>query len=514
MTDNLPIKRYKRLFQMVYFSIWILATGWVSAEVSLPNVISDNMVLQQGATVSVWGWGDPGEKVTVTFNDAKSSATTGKDCAWRVDLGPLKPGGPFEMVIKGRNVIKIQNVLVGEVWFCSGQSNMAMAVNGCRDYKKEKSAAKYPEIRMFTTKKATKPQPQNKASGSWAVCDPETVGNFSGTAYFFGRAIHNKLKVPVGLIHSSWGGTPAQAWTPEKTLATDPALKTFWDGWQQALKDYPQEREKYQRQLAAWQKEVDLTKAAGKTPPRKPRGPLGPGSSGAPGGLFNAMVVPFTPYRIRGVIWYQGEANAGQGKLYEPLFSRMIQDWRKAWGQGDFPFLFVQLPNHRVRVDLPVQETSNWALLRESQFRTLGLPNTGMAITIDIGEADNIHPKNKQDVGYRLALLALGKIYGEKIEFSGPLYDRMTVESSKIRISFQHTDGGLTAKGGTLKGFAVAGKDGAWYPADAVIEGNTVVVSNPKITKPTRVRYGWADNPDVNLYNGAGLPAAPFRTDR
>jgi sialate O-acetylesterase len=439
------------------------------ADVKPNPLFSDGAVLQRGQTVPVWGTADDGEQVTVELNSQKLT-TTAKDGKWRVDLKSLEAGGPYTMKISGKNTIEIKDLLVGEVWVCSGQSNMEWKLSQIDREKVEQAKADFPKIRMFTVKKTTAVTPQSDCTGSWNVCSPTTVGNFSAVGYFFARDLYEKIGVPVGMVHSSWGGTPAQAWT---------SLEGF--------KDYPE-----------LQEYVNAANGAIANPPAKPVG------SGFPTSLYNGMIAPIVPYSMKGVIWYQGESNAGKAKQYQTLFPAMIADWRDKWKQGDFPFFYVQIAPFKGQ---PPE-------IREAQLLTLGkVKNTAMAVTTDVGDANDIHPKNKQPVGQRLALAARAVVYGEKIEYSGPLYDSMKVSGASIELSFKHVGGGLEAKDGELKGFTIAGEDKKFVPAKAVIQGDKVVVSAEGVTSPKAARYGWLNIPDVNLYNKEGLPASPFRTD-
>jgi sialate O-acetylesterase len=419
--------------------------------------------------------------------------------------------------VRGKNTIEIADVLAGEVWLCSGQSNMAMSVAGSANFPEEKAAANFPQIRMFTVARTPSETPQDRCEGTWQVCSPETVGSFSATAYFFGRKLHRELGVPVGLVNSSWGGTPVQAWTCVEVQKALPELTPMLDDWQKRIADYDPEaaQKNYEKQLAAWPDKVKKAKEAGRRPPRRPRAPVDPKlSQHRPGNLYNGMIAPLVPYAIRGAIWYQGESNAGgtAAHLYGLQLTSMIKNWRRVWAQGDFPFQWVQLPNFRAPPQQPV-ETSGWVTVQEQMLKSLALCNTGMAVTIDVGEADDIHPKNKQDVGKRLAIWALGTTYGQDIVYCGPLFECHRKQDGKIVIQFDHVGDGLMFKGEKLRGFAIAGEDQQFVFADAEIVDDTVVVSSPKVEDPVAVRYGWASNPDCNLFNKAGLPASPFRTD-
>jgi len=502
--------------------VLILLLG-VSAEakIKLPAVISDHMVLQQEANVNLWGWAEPGEKIAAKFGDKSAETVTGPDKKWRVRLGTLKAGTTGDLTISGTDSITIKDVLVGEVWVASGQSNMEMVVKSSANPNEEIAAADYPKIRMFTVTKANSLTPKEDCEGTWQVCSQATAGAFSAVGYFFARELHKKLNVPVGVIHTSWGGTPAEYWTPAAVIEREPAFKMYTERWDKVKADYPKAKEAYDAAMAKWKEAAEQAKAEGKPAPRAPGAPRGGDAFGAPGCLWNAMVEPLLGYTIQGAIWYQGESNAngGDAKLYRLLFPTMILSWRQAWAQGglagsdnpEFPFLFVQLANFRQRYEQPVD--SDWAVLRESQLMTLELPRTGMAVIIDIGDAVDIHPKNKQEVGRRLALSALAQVYYIDMEFSGPIYSGYQPEDERIRLSFRNADGLKAADGGKIKGFAVAGEDKKFVWADVAIEGDHVLISSPQVTKPVAVRYGWADNPECNLVNSAGLPASPFRTD-
>jgi sialate O-acetylesterase len=491
------------------------------ADVRLPAVVSDNMVLQQDANANVWGWAEKGEKVVVKLGEATVEATANDDGRWAAKLKALKPGVAGEMTITGKNKLTVKNVAVGEVWLASGQSNMEMAVKGVNNADKEAAACNFPDIRVFTVTRKGSKTPVDDVAGKWEIATPENAPKFTAVGYFFAREIHQKLKAPVGLIHSSWGGTPVETWMPEIAMR-NPA---FSEHWKKKLEKYPEAKAAHEVANKSFQAESEKAKAEGKPAPRPPRAPDGPDALyAAPSGLFNGMIAPLTPYTIRGVIWYQGESNAGltnRGNmaLYGQLFPTMILSWRfefaKAQGvpreESEFPFLFVQLANFYPQRPAPAD--SYWAVIREAQLGTLEVPRTGMAVAIDIGEANDIHPKNKQEVGHRLALSALAQVYFQEMEFSGPLYGGMQVEEGKIRLSFTNSEGLKSRDSGPLKGFAIAGEDKKFVWAQAVIEGDHVVLSSPEVKAPVAVRYGWADNPDCNLINAAGLPASPFRSD-
>jgi len=461
------------------------------ADVRLPAVFSDHAVLQQGVAVPVWGWADPGEEVTVSLAGQSKTAKAGADGAWRVALDPLAPGATLTLTVKGKNTLTVQDVLAGEVWLGSGQSNMAMTVNRCKEFEKEQTLADLPQLRMFTVGRVVGKTPQKECAGQWVVCASNTVGSFSATAYFFGRDLHQSLRVPVGLINSSWGGTPIEAWTRAEALAAVPALAAVVAPWV-AKTAQPWDEAKamagYDKQVATWKEAVKKAKAAGKAVPRGPKKPVDPRlDSHYPANLYNGMIAPLVPYAIKGAVWYQGESNANDltAPLYGLQLETKILDWRKQWGY-DFPYAWVQLPNYRA-------SDRNWPLVREGMLQALKVPNTGMATTLDIGETADIHPKNKQDVGRRLAFWALGAVYGQKVaSLCGPLLAGHTVKGGEVVCAFKHADGGLKAQGGELTGFLIAGADQAFVPATAKIVGATVVVSHPDVKAPVAVRYAWA----------------------
>jgi len=624
-----------------------------NAEVKLPRIFSSNMVLQKGIEIPVWGWADKGEQITVTFNNKSVRTKTDTNGKWMVKLPVQEYGGPHKLIVKAKNTIELENILIGEVWVCSGQSNMEWRVLQSVNGEKEVAEASFPKIRLFTVPKAVAQSPQSDiSSGEWVECTPETVGNFSAVGYFFGRDIFKDLNVPVGLIHTSWGGTVAETWSSAETISKDPDLKRKLAELQQMdMSKYQAEKLAEVKKLLGgeipdkdmgmdngqpvwsaidfndnswktiktpmyweqqgyididgigwYRKEIQLTEqqtnanatlhlgkiddsditfmngiTIGKTDGLYdkdrvytiPKELLKPGKNmivvrvddtGGNGGmwgdpenqflavgsekvkisgdwkfriskatvsavnigpnsyptlLFNGMINPILPYGIKGAIWYQGESNAGRAKQYQRIFPEMITDWRKHWNQGDFPFLYVSLANFTPPAENPGE--SDWAELRESQTKTLSLPNTGMALAIDIGEANDIHPKNKQDVGKRLALNALKVAYNKDIVYSGPMYKSVEFKDGKAFITFSETGSGLKAKDkyGYIKGFTIAGTDKKFQWAKAeIVDNKTVIVYSEKIKDPESVRYGWANNPDdVNLYNIEGLPANPFRTD-
>lgn len=636
---------------------FLFAVQLISAKVTLPSVFSDNMVLQQKTKAAIWGKAEAGKKITITttWPGKKYNTTADADGNWKIKVRTPSYGGPFTITISDGDILELKNVLIGEVWLCSGQSNMEMPVAGwgkINDYEKEMAAANYPNIRLLQVEHMTSSVPLADAKvtkGGWVPCTPENVAEFSSAAYFFAKEIYSKTNIPIGLIHTSWGGTIAEAWTSGTALRAMPEfvapLTTVeTENKEEAQKAYVLKAQQWQNLIAekdsgynqgkpVWlANDLDVSKWhdmvlpsilektlpnfdgviwlhkkvivpddwAGKpiklslgavddaditwfngekigemavyNTPRvytipgnlvkageniitirvfdgsgngglysdakllylangndqqiplnnawqyhiglnlksMPPFPTDPKSPNRPSVLFNAMINPFTQYAIKGVIWYQGESNSGRAYQYRQLFPTMINDWRNRWGEGDFPFYFVQLANYYITEPQP--SASDWAELREAQFKTLSLPNTGMAVAIDLGGYD-IHPKNKQEVGRRLALAALAKTYGNNLEYSGPIFQEYTINDDKITLSFKHSDGLKTTGGQPLKGFAIAGADQKFYWADAVIVGDKVIVSNTQVSNPVAVRYAWGINPVCNLYNAAGLPASPFRTD-
>jgi sialate O-acetylesterase len=481
------------------------------AAVKPHGLFTDGAVLQQRIPVPVWGTAADGEKVTVTFQD-QTVTTTARDGRWRLRLPPLRAGGPFTMRIAGENSVEVRDVLVGEVYVCSGQSNMEWPVSLTTDAPKTIAQSADPMLRLFTVAHAISNTPVSDVSGPWKACDPESVAGFSAVAYFFGRELRRALKVPIGLIQSSWGGTPAEAWTSRATLESDSSLREILDRYARTLDAYPSALKAYQAALGNYIQAVENARRDGKELPALPQPPGNPENAVRPCGLYNAMIVPLQPYAIRGAIWYQGESNAGRAYQYQELFSAMIRNWREAWGQGDFPFLFVQLAPF-MKIETEPKESA-WAELREAQRLTsLAVPHTGMAVITDVGDAFDIHPREKEIVGERLAQAARALVYGERITPSGPMFERMEVKGDQAILRFQHAGRGLVARGGELTGFTLAGEDRKWVPARAVIRGDRVVVSSPQVPRPVAVRYGWANYPVVNLSNREGLPASPFRTD-
>jgi sialate O-acetylesterase len=475
--------------------------GSATADVKLHNLFSDGAVLQQGMVVPVWGTARDGEKVTVEALGQKA-VTVAREGKWAVHLRPLKANtNPFTMTVRGDNTLEVKDLLVGEVWVLGGQSNMQFSVRDGADAAEVIPAATDPMIRLITIPRRSLDTPQQDVNASWQPCNPQTVPAFSAVGFAFGKALRKARNVPVGLINSNYGGTPAEAWTSHDVL--EAGFPQVLARQAQAIENYPSVLLRYQQALRRYE-----ANPTGR-PPVKPLAPID--SYQRPSGLYNAMITPLIPYAIQGVIWYQGEGNAGRAYEYRTLFPAMIKNWRDDWKQGDFPFLFVQLaPFMKIE---PQPTESAWAELREAQHFTLkALPKTGEAVITDLGDENDIHPKRKTQVGERLALAARSIAYKEKLEFSGPAYDSMKAQGDKIVLRFKHVGGGLKASG-PLTGFTIAGDDKRFVNAEAEIVGDTVVVHGSGLTKPVAVRYGWANYPVVNLTNAEGLPASPFRTD-
>jgi sialate O-acetylesterase len=481
------------------------------ADVKLNPLFTDHAVLQRGTAIPVWGTADPGEEVKVQLDAGTATATADKDGRWMAKLPEHPAGGPYELTATGKNAVTLKDVLVGEVWICSGQSNMEMRLDRTFEADKAIAAAANPKLRLFTVPHAIATEPRTTVKGEWKDCTPETVPGFSAVAYYFGRDLQKALNVPVGLIHTSWGGTPAQAWTSKEALESEPSLLYYPA---KAGLQYDYDLAAYEAKLAEHKAAVAKAKLEDRPAPRAPalRRPVSPDKSqNAPSTLYNAMIAPLVPYAVKGAIWYQGESNADKAYEYRTLFSTMIADWRKHWGQ-DFPFLAVQLAPFRKITREPGE--SNWAELREAQLMaTTKLPKVGLAVITDVGEENDIHPKKKEPVGARLALLARKIAYGQDVVAMGPVYKSMKVEGNRVVLSFDHVGSGLECRGDKLTGFTIAGEDHKFHNAEAEIRGDTVVVHSKDVEKPVAVRYGWANFPVVNLWNKDGLPATPFRTD-
>ncbi len=490
-----------------------LCSSLLGAGFRLAAPLSDHMVLQREKPIAVWGWADAGEAVTVTFAGRSQSATAGADGKWSLKFDALPASAePRPLVVTGKDGhrIEVQDVLVGEVWLGSGQSNMAMNVQSSQDFDAEKAKANYPLIRHYQESSPTAEQPQSEGKGQWRACTPDRVGGFSAVLYFFGREIHREVGVPVGLINTSVGGTPIESWVSAETQSSDPDTKKNYEAKLKTHQTFDPEKAKeaYEKQLADWKVAADKAKAEGKEIPRKPTDPVADRKyKGGPAGLYNGKVANLAPYTLRGMLWYQGEGNAGNPGLYSKQLSQLVTSWRALW-QEEVPFAWVQLPNYRI------SNSESWPRLRESMTKVLALPKTGMAITLDIGDTRDIHPKNKQEVGKRLSYWALGTVYGKTVPaISGPLPAAHRIDGDAVRITFSHAAGLKTRDGAAPRGFLIAGADKVWKPATAAIEGEEIVVRSASVPQPVAVRYAWAENPDCNVVNGAGLPASTFRTD-
>lgn len=483
------------------------------ADIRLPALIDHHMVIQRNAEYPVWGWADPGEKVTVAFNGQKGGATAGPDSVWRVSLKPMKAGGPFEMRIAGKNRITLHNILIGDVWVCSGQSNMEWPVKYSANPDMEIRNGTHPKIRLFEVRKDGYPDPLDDCMGQWQECTPHTVGDFSGVGYYFARSLRDSLDIPIGMIQAAWGGTSITPWTSRAALEANPDTRYVMEGWGPIIDAKPTEMILHYDAIAGWFEYcfVQMSRRQSYNPfPENPKG--FDRALWAPGWLYNAMIAPITEYPVAGAVWYQGEGDSGRGYMYRTLLKTLISDWRAQWNQPALPFIVVQLANVNETDKEPSE--SAWAETWEAQRMATELPGVGMAVTLDIGQPEDVHYKNKQEAGRRTALAALHTAYGKSLVYSGPLYTSMRVDGSRAHLSFDHVHGGLVTRNGEpLKGFMIAGEDRKFVWAEARIEGNEVVVWSDRVARPAAVRYAWDDNPACNLYNKEGLPAASFRTD-
>ena len=481
----------KVLNKYFFLTIFIGISTVVSAKIVPNSLFSNHAVLQRGVVVPVWGSGSDGEAVTVEFNGQKKETKT-VDGKWFVKLNAMQYGGPYTLKITGENALEVEDIYVGEVWVCSGQSNMERQLGPrppqplIADWEKERDNANYPLIREYYVPITTSDEPLEDIGSKWEVCSPESVKEWSAVGYFFARDLYKALNVPIGMLFTAVGGTPVEYWTSRSGLENHPALKKVVEDYDKALMAFPKQLAKYKRDGS------------------KGDAPKNPAEARHTYGHFNAMISPLLHYAIKGVIWYQGESNQHNAELYPTLLSNMIFDWRSNWGVGEFPFLYVQVaPFKNMKPEI-----------REAQRITLNRTyNTAMIVTTDCGDANDVHPPNKQPVGYRLSLAARALAYKEKIEYSGPMYETMEIVGDKVILHFSHTGKGLTAKEGSLKGFVIAAEDKNFVEAEAKIVGTTVEVTGKNLQNPVAVRYGWANVPDVNLFNKDGLPASPFKTD-
>lgn len=504
----------------------------VRADVTLPSILGSEMVLQQGRDVPVWGKADPGESVTVTFAGQTKTAIAGDDGKWRVTLDPLQASVEGRtLTVAGKNTIALEKVLVGEVWLCSGQSNMQFALRSSQGGRDAVADAN-PEIRLFAVEPLSAIRPQEEGPGKWQVCTPESVEFFSAVGYYFGNALQQKLKVPVGLINASWGGQNIETFTPRAALSDAlPWSKSLAARIDREVQTYDlaAARKRYEEALVKWEQAMEnykQAKAAGTAKGAAPQKPSSPEKTPGPSRLYNAMISPLIPFAMRGAIWYQGEANRGDGMTYTEKMRTLIEGWRTAWGQGEFPFLFVQLAPCRYFGDRnngldPVEPASaeirpsqRFPYVWQAQLETLKIPGTGMAATVDL-DGPALHPARKQEVGERLAGWALAKVYGKgEAVYSGPLYKAIKEESGALRVSFDHAGSGLASRDGKdLTWFEIAGEDKVYYPAKAKIEGAELLVSSDRVASPKYVRYGWDEVAMPNLMNKEGLPASAFISD-
>lgn len=497
----------------------LFATSTVCAEVKVPNIFGDHMVLQQKQKNKVWGQAAAGEAITVSIDKQTQKATTEADGTWSVWLDPLTVGGPYEMTIKGNNEIKISDILVGEVWICSGQSNMQWTVSQSNDPDLEKLAAKYPKIRMINFPRTGSQEViWSHDKSVWRLCNPENVETFSAVGYFFARQLYETLDIPIGMINNAWGGSACEAWIRRDLLAADEKYKPLLDRWAIDEEKLPPLIADLTAKIESLSKTEILNDEQKKERDRltKERDAMQGKLNGnsRPANIYNGVLKSHLGYGIKGAIWYQGETNAERAYQYRDLFPLMIKSWRDEWKQGEFPFYWVQLADFKEETSQPVE--SSWAELREAQTMTMSrLKNTGQAVIIDIGEGKDIHPKNKVDVGRRLARWALAKDYGINVPYRSPQIQSVEFKGNKMILTFSGLDGGwrpFDVK--EPRGFAIAGEksDFVWATAK-ILPDNTIEVSSESVTSPVAVRYGWSDNPNVNMYNGAGLPLTPFRTD-
>lgn len=500
------------LFTRVQFVALFLAlpltslTAW--AEVTLAPLFCDHAVLQRNQAVPVWGRAEPGEKITVTFRDQTVGTTAESDGRWIAYLAPMSAAiEPADLTVAGQTTVVVHDVLVGEVWLASGQSNMFWQIKSLPDAANVIAKINNPYVRQIAITLTAAAEPADTVPNTgWQPATPETAGQFRVVAWYFAAEMQRKLGVPVGIIHSSWSASKIEAWIDPRTLHATKAWPAIDARWQQLLTNLP----RLQADYTAWNNAKKELQAKGQPVPPSPPFPGGPGTQQSLSELFNGMIFPLQPYALRGAIWYQGESNWDQPKEYAELLPAMITAWRAQWGLGDFPFYFVQLPNYHQPDDAT---NRGWAWLREAQTAALDLPNTGMVVTIDCGDPKDIHPQNKPIVGRRLAQLALAQTYRVPGDWSGPRFAGATREGALMRVRFAHADTGLIAGGKPPQSFELAGADRKFYPANAKLDRDTVVVSAPEVPEPVAVRYAWSNTPNANLFNGAGLPAAPFRSD-
>lgn len=516
-----------KLISLLSTCFLVLLFSSLNAQVKLPSFFSDGMVLQSRKPVNIWGTAAAGENVTVTFNKQKKQTKADAIGRWKISLDALAASStPNDLIITASNTITIKNILVGEVWICSGQSNMDMTVAkedrywcGVINETEEVANANYPLIRVFDVDFTPSATVQNDVTGKWEIVSPQTVGHLSAAAYFFARDVQKKIGVPIGLITTAYGASTAEAWISEEALVKEPVCKPLVDSFKKKLDKYLTDtaaQTKYIAAEAKWKLSADSAKAAGKPAPRGPRNPDPVRDQHNATVLWNGMVKALVPYTFCGALWYQGESNSPTAKIYRQIMETLITDWRQQWGMGNFPFIYVQLANIGKTYDSLPAKGGSEAVKREAQLQNLSIPNTAMVVAIDNADPadmNNVHPKNKQEIGRRLALAGLALAYNDKNVYSGPLYDKMEISGNTLKLYFKNTGSGLIAKDGEVKGFAIAGEDKKFVWATGKIEGNTVVVSSTDVVNPVAVRYGWGNNPVTSLYNKENLPASPFRTD-
>ncbi len=526
MTTGQRLKSfYLLLFKNAVVTIILLAFVSRSfADVHFASPFTNHMVLQRDMKVPVWGTAYPGEKIQLVFGKQHKVGIADASGKWMIYLDKLKAGGPFTLTAKGNNIVTLTDIYAGEVWLCSGQSNMDMTVAredrywcGVYNEAAELASANYPLIRAFDVDFTPSDSILPNVKGAWEITSPKTVGHFSAAAYFFARELYSTLHVPIGLVTTAYGASTAEAWISKKALEADTALSKLLQQYDKKKAVYDTSttaKNKYAFDFEKWTAAAAVEKEAGKDPPRSPKNPDPSADQHNPYVLYNGMVNALIPYAIRGAIWYQGESNIATKEIYAHIMESLVNNWRKDWCQGDFPFIYVQLANYGKKWDSLPAAGGGTNSIREQQLKNLSIPNSAMVVAIDnADDPANIHPKNKQEIGRRLALAAEAKWYGKKITYSGPIYKTMKIEGNKIRLYFDHVAEGLLSKDGPLKSFAIAGADKKFVAADAVIDGETILVSAPGITNPEAVRYAWGDNPPVNFYNKVNLPASPFRTD-
>lgn len=508
LADFITTHSMKNIVALVAALSVSLLSANAETGIKLPSIIGHHMVLQRDLENPIWGWADPGTEVTVAIDGQTHKAKAGEDGRWVVKLGKMSGSShALNMTISGGGETHtLSNIVVGEVWICSGQSNMQWSVSQSNDPDLEIATANYPNIRLISVPQVGTQEVQKDFVGQWDICTPDTVGQFSAVGYFFGRQLHQTLGVPIGLIDNAWGGSAAEAWVARDVLEKDGRFADYIAQWEEKEATFD-----YEKLVAAWKKKAEAAKEAGKQAPRYPRNDMA--GQHRPGNLWAGVLSPTIGYGIRGTIWYQGESNAGRAYQYDDLFGLMISEWRKAWGQGDFPFYWVQLADFREEVETPGD--SDWAELREAQSNTLELPNTGQAVIYDIGEGRDIHPRDKQNVAMRLARIALARDYGKEIHYLSPSYKSMEVKDGKAILTFENVGSTLyTFDTKEAVGFAIAGEDKVWHNATGKLIGkDKVEVSSDAVSAPVAVRYAWATNPVANLESREGLPVDPFRTD-